>query len=653
MKRFLVCGLVFGTALTAGRAGAQTLPKAEGYNVNRFEPSERGSEWFANESLDLRGHLRAAAGVVGDYQYRPLVFYYGEKDGGGVRNSVVRNQLNAHAGASFMLFDRLRLAASIPIVAFTDGRGGDFSGRNYAAPPKEQGIGDLRLGVDARILGTYGDPFQLAAGLQFWAPTGDKELYTSDGKIRMAPRLMASGDIGMLTYAAKLGFHYRGRSESFADGQIGSEIIFSGAAGARVSKTIVVGPELYGSTTTDNVFSKQGTPLEALLGAHAGIGDVRVGGGIGTGLIRGFGSPEVRALLSVEFFPTVVVDTDADGVPDSEDACKEVRGVRTTDPATNGCPPPPPPPPDRDGDGVIDAQDACPDVPGVASADSTQNGCPADRDKDGILDREDACPDEPGLKSNDPLTNGCADKDGDGVFDKDDACKDVPGLKTTDPKTNGCPDTDRDKDGILNDVDACPDVAGEANADPKKNGCPKAEIKDGQVKILDQIRFKTGKAEIEGKDSEEVLLAVQKILTDHPEIKKLRVEGYTDNVGNAALNKKLSADRAAAVVKWLTGKGIDKARLTSAGFGPDKPIGDNKTDEGKRLNRRVEFHIDGGPDTVKEAPKAGGTAAPKEAPKPAATGAGQHKGGGAGAHTGGGGGKGNGGGKGGAPAPKK
>jgi outer membrane protein OmpA-like peptidoglycan-associated protein len=58
------------------------------------------------------------------------------------------------------------------------------------------------------------------------------------------------------------------------------------------------------------------------------------------------------------------------------------------------------------------------------------------------------------------------------------------------------------------------------------------------------------------------------------------------------MNRKLSADRAASVVKWLTKNGIDKARLTSQGFGPDRPIADNTTEEGRRNNRRVEFHID-------------------------------------------------------------
>jgi outer membrane protein OmpA-like peptidoglycan-associated protein len=106
------------------------------------------------------------------------------------------------------------------------------------------------------------------------------------------------------------------------------------------------------------------------------------------------------------------------------------------------------------------------------------------------------------------------------------------------------------------------------------------------------VKFKTASAVImPGKDSEEVLVAVQQVLNEHPEIKKVRVEGHTDNRGNAAMNMKLSAARAASVVKWLTGHGIEAARLTSEGFGLTKPLDTNDTEEGRHNNRRVEFHI--------------------------------------------------------------
>ena len=72
---------------------------------------------------------------------------------------------------------------------------------------------------------------------------------------------------------------------------------------------------------------------------------------------------------------------------------------------------------------------------------------------------------------------------------------------------------------------------------------------------------------------------------------KLSINGHTDNVGNAEKNQKLSEDRAAAVKAYLESKGVDASRLSSAGFGQDQPVADNKTKAGRAKNRRVEFKV--------------------------------------------------------------
>ena len=540
--------------------------RAQGYSVNRFEPSERGSEWFANESLDLRGNARPAFGIVGDYQLRPLATYDAN---GNVKEKVVRNMLTAHAGGAINLFSRLRLAVSMPVVLYTDGHADRLTDGTFLPSPKSaQAAGDLRFGADLRVLGEYGGPAQLAVGVQVWVPTGKEDSYAGDGKWRIAPHVALAGDISILTYAAKVGYAYRAKHEQLGTSNIGSELTYTAAVGVRLTEggRLVIGPEFFGSVVTADPGAKRAMPLEGLLGTHYGITqDWRIGAGFGGGLTRGYGSPEIRGLLSIDWMPamekaanpppTERSDRDKDGIFDDEDACPDVFGAKSSDPAKNGCPA------DRDGDGVPDDQDACPDVPGIKTADPKTNGCPSDRDRDGIVDDQDACPDEAGPAD-------------------------------ADPKKNGCPIKDTDKDGILDPEDACPTEPGPKDPDPKRNGCPKAFVKDGQIKILDQVKFKTGKADIEpGRDSLDVLEAVQKVLVDHPEIKKVRVEGHTDNTGGAALNKKLSGDRAATVVKWLTAHGIDAARLTSQGFGPDRPLESNTTEEGRRQNRRVEFHI--------------------------------------------------------------
>ena len=145
----------------------------------------------------------------------------------------------------------------------------------------------------------------------------------------------------------------------------------------------------------------------------------------------------------------------------------------------------------------------------------------------------------------------------------------------------------------MNDVDACPDEPGKADPDPKKNGCPKAFVKDGQIKILDQVKFKYNSAAIEaGPFSEEILAAVLEQVQKHTDtIKGIRIEGHTDNKGSAAYNKTLSKNRANSVAQWLVNHGVDTTTLAVEGFGQEKPIDTNDTDAGRANNRRVEFHI--------------------------------------------------------------
>jgi OmpA-OmpF porin, OOP family len=101
------------------------------------------------------------------------------------------------------------------------------------------------------------------------------------------------------------------------------------------------------------------------------------------------------------------------------------------------------------------------------------------------------------------------------------------------------------------------------------------------------LNFDTGKATLRP-DAQPTLDEVTKLLKAHPDL-KLGVEGHTDNVGGAAANKKLSESRAKAVVAALVGKGIAAGRLVPAGFGQEKPVASNDTEEGRAQNRRVEL----------------------------------------------------------------
>lgn len=248
---------------------------------------------------------------------------------------------------------------------------------------------------------------------------------------------------------------------------------------------------------------------------------------------------------------------------------------------------------DRDGDGIPDSEDKCPDDPENYNGFEDHDGCPEDpdSDRDGVPDSKDTCPIDPEDPDKYLDADGCPelDNDADTLFDAKDKCpldpEDPDGFEDED----GCPDTDNDQDKVIDTDDQCPNEAGPADGDPR--GCPKkpalAVITDCEVKITEQIHFEYNKAAIRP-ESFAVLDAVTAILKQMPKV-KLEIQGHTDNRGTAAYNLGLSDRRSAAVVKYLVDHGIDANRLTSRGYGFERPIMPNDTDIHRALNRRVQF----------------------------------------------------------------
>ena len=107
--------------------------------------------------------------------------------------------------------------------------------------------------------------------------------------------------------------------------------------------------------------------------------------------------------------------------------------------------------------------------------------------------------------------------------------------------------------------------------------------------ILKNVFFDTKQTQLKPESITELDNLVL-LLTENPSL-KIQIGGHTDNVGKPEDNQKLSLGRAVAVVNYLLGKGIKNERLTFKGFGETKPIADNKTEQGKALNRRTEVIV--------------------------------------------------------------
>ena len=250
-------------------------------------------------------------------------------------------------------------------------------------------------------------------------------------------------------------------------------------------------------------------------------------------------------------------------------------------------------PGDRDGDGYLDPQDGCPDQPENFNGFRDEDGCPddPDTDGDGLTDSVDSCVLEPEDPDGYLDEDGCPepDNDLDTIPDSTDKCP----LEPEDPDgyedDDGCPDLDNDQDTVADLQDQCPNEVGSATEEPL--GCPSKSalvvVTDCEVKITQQIHFAYNKAKIRP-ESYPVLDAVIDVLKRNPNI-KIEVQGHTDSQGSDAYNKRLSDRRAASVMKYLVSHGVDSARLTSHGYGEERPLVPNDSKQNRALNRRVQF----------------------------------------------------------------
>ncbi len=557
--------LVFLSSLPAAASG-----------VDLFTPSSShlaGDGAIQAESGAVGGE-GFVGGMVAAYTADPAVWLL---ESGEVEPAIVA-QAPVTLVTGWTVPDVARVSLFLPTYAWVDAPIRGFAGG---------ALGDLRLQANLPVWSAPDGLVSLALVPRVGLPTGSVDAAVARGP---SAGLVAalSGEVRSFGWVANLDWLAAANRPLAEDGAaLGSTTGGTAAAWWRASEGLRLGAELDGDfglvegvggrndVVTTHAFVQQ------LLASGVGLT-----AGAGAGLTDGIGSPRYRVFASFHFTGRDR-DRDDDGVLDAADACvtepEDLDGSGDAD----GCPDP-----DDDFDGILDGADLCATEAEDLDGFDDRDGCPEqDNDFDGVLDGNDACPAVAGPM----LARGCPDTDHDLVGDADDACPREPGV----PEERGCParavviaPADADGDGVPDDRDRCPQEAGPLGEDPATaDGCPKTLYVAGkEIKITERIDFELGKADLRPQ-SVRLVDAVAEVLLAETGVRKVEVQGHTDNVGGTAANLALSEARARAVVDRLVEKGVDRGRLVAKGYGEALPLFSNRTPQGREQNRRVQFLI--------------------------------------------------------------
>jgi OOP family OmpA-OmpF porin len=644
--RLLAWLAVVATLLFTGVASAQDLRNGE-FSVQRFSPAVGPRNFITVQGARTDGQMAFSIGAFGSYGDRPFVLTTcisasdcASNDAARLRQiNVVETLVTGELLGSLTLVPQVQLGLRLPYT-FSHGAGvitdpnSTAVGQQTWSGLRGSGLGDPMLDVKIRVAGSPSDRHVFGVSFFGTAPvahniSGTKNTYIGDWSPTAGGRAIYDLLYGRFNLGINVGGAYR--REAYVGGaKLGPEARFGGAVGFQISPVLAAIGEVFGATRFG-----VGSGTNALEGAlalqlHPLDSDLFFLGGLGLGLTEGVGVPRMRIFAGINFVREAS-DQDNDGLQDAKDQCmtapEDMDGFQDAD----GCPDP-----DNDGDGMADAKDKCPNEPETKNGFQDEDGCPdevADRDQDGIPDADDKCPDQGGStvvnrkgdyygcpdRDKDGLpdkidkcpvdpedtdgfqdADGCSDpdNDGDGIADSDDQCVDQPEVRNGFQDDDGCPDSvpDTDRDGLPDDKDRCPQAPENYNGFQDDDGCPDrgnalVEIRTDDIAIRDVVNFAKDSDKIIGPKSFLVLDAVAAALVHHPEIFQIEVSGHTDNQGDPDHNRDLSKRRAAAVVEYMHGRGVESRRMTAAGFGPDKAVASNKTAAGRAKNRRVEFTI--------------------------------------------------------------
>lgn len=484
--------------------------------------------------------------------------------GDGVRDvTVVDSQTTLHLLAAWRATPRLQLGLEVPVVVHQNG---DAPATLQSVDPGSRaGLADLRLAVQYTLFTTetrdapHG--FSLALGADAFAPTGADDRYQGEG-LRGGLQLLADFALRpALSIGGAVGYRFR-ESDRLVNVQTNDEVTYAAALHVGLGSRWEVVPEAQGAAgVLTGAPEREELPREALLGLRflaTPRWALHAGGGYG--LVGGFGNPRWRLLGGLTFRA-------------GDDPEARHRQIAAAAPL-----------------------DQCPDLKEDFDGFEDSDGCPdTDDDRDGVPDTADDCrlgaEDRDGFEDDD----GCADPDDDrdGFPDGFDRCPRDPEDHDGVDDGDGCPEADDDADRARDLADRCPVQPETENGFRDADGCPDEKplpIDCDGFELGADVLFESGKATLLAR-SLPMLDEVARSLVAMPEIRRIRLEGFTDDQGGAAANLDLSQRRVDEVRARLLAGGVAPERIEARGFGEERPVAPNTTPAGRARNRRVELVV--------------------------------------------------------------
>lgn len=608
-----------GLALLLGLPStAMAGEAATAINAQRFRPSLTAERFVVLNDTQLGQPLDAGAGLWLNYAHHPFVYRYNDptRDDFPILSNVVTANLTGWVNLPYV-----RLGADLPLHLISTG---------YAVDGFRL-LGDARLMAAGEIIPRGSEGLGVSALAFVDVPTGNETAWLGEGRAVVGAQGAASYELGPLLGVANLGLR-SGTGQLFPDDlRIGPRLDWGVGGSYAINPAISAALELNGELILGG-----GTigarPAEVMAsGRYRVLPNLLVSGGLGAGISRGVGAPDVRLAAGVALVPALREDV-----------------------------PPPPAAPDRDHDGIADAVDLCPDQPEDLNGIDDGDGCPEGEltpTRVRVLDAagNHVSPARLELVSG-PSTGSFALSDGELVrslepgayrlaatadgYTGETVDLDIPKARTHEhtirlskvvaPATVRVMVRDNQgrplnatlrilggegqripgSDDGLTEISLAPgaygvlisadgyrsleksitlDEGGSASLDVQLEPS-KVVVQQDQVVILDKVFFELDSAVIRA-ESYALLDEVAETLLAHPEIALVEVQGHTDDQGRDAYNLELSEKRAKAVLDYLVRSGVSADRLTSKGYGESQPLMNGVSEDARAANRRVEFHI--------------------------------------------------------------